>query len=186
MQAKLWQVIWLLLKQWRNWNKPVDFVGLITGLRRFGVEATYEHLEEIRLQEFIDSIENPTPEQVLKNKRLIEQRISEPIIDPETRKRNVELAFEILRKRVEARHPDEADKAFWEAAYKYSFHNPKQLENVDIAQLREAIYRRKKEIHIRKALELLQYPEDIVPGEEPIAVQLAPAEPQEKHILDND
>jgi hypothetical protein len=187
MQVKLWQVIWLLLKQWRDWNKPVDFVGLIAGLRKFGVKtATYEQLEAIQLQEFLDSIENPTPEQVEQNIRLTAPRLTPPVLDEETRAKNLEIDFAALLKRVESKSPEEQDSAFWRAAYRLSVHNPEVRDALDIRYFRKAIAKKRELVERFGQLDWLETPEDIVPGELPIQVNVAPTVPQEKHVLDND
>lgn len=195
MEVKLWQVIWLLLKQWRDWNKPVDFVGLVAGLRKFGVKkATYEQLEEIRLQEFLDSIENPTPEQVAKNIRLVvrPEVPKKPLTEEEQAEyeaeqaRNLEISLAILTKQIEGRSVETMDQSFWDSAYKMSIHYPENKDKVDVQYLRDAIKNKQKMIQLGRGLELLETPEDIVPGEEPIRVQLSVPAPTEKHVLDND
>jgi hypothetical protein len=195
MEVKLWQVIWLLIKQWRDWNKPVDFVGLVAGLRKFGVKkATYEQLEEIRLQEFLDSIENPTPEQVAKNIRLMvrPEVPRKPLTEEEQaeyeaeRLKSLELDLAIISKRIEKKTPEELDRAFWAAAYGTHFHNPIHADKVDMQHLRQTIKKKRELLERFRNTEFLDRPEDIVPGEEPIRVQLAVPAPTEKHVLDND
>lgn len=187
MQVKLWQVIWLLLKQWRNWNNPVDFVGLVVGLRKAGVNtANSDEWEKIRLQEFLDSIENPSTEQIERNKKMVSSRVSLRVIDEETRKKNLEIAFEVIRRQIETRDPEVTDKNFWNAVYALSINNPKNAHIVDNQFLRAAIKNKRKLAEQFGHKEFLEYPEDIVPGEEPIAINLAQAQLQEKHVLDND
>ena len=196
MEVKLWQVIWLLVKQWRDWNKPVNFVGLVAGLRNFGVKtATYEQLEEIRLQEFLDSIENPTPEQVAKNIRLVTRPDvpKKPPTEEEQaeyeaeRARNLELSMAILTKKIENKTPEERDNEFWDIAYKMSFQYPNSAVLIDLQKFREAVKIKRELAERFRNTEFLDRPEDLVPGEEPVRVQLSvPAPPKEKHVLDND
>lgn len=194
MEVKLWQVIWLLLKQWRDWNKPVNFVGLITGLRKFGVKtAKSEELEQIRLNEFIDSIENPTPEQVARNIRLVvpPEVPQKPLTDEEKaeyekrRVKNLELSIAILAKQIESKSPEQMDQAFWDAAYNISAHYPTHVPVIDLQKFREAVKNKQKVTQLGHT-DFLDAPEDIVPGEAPISIQLSVPKPKEKHVLDND
>jgi len=189
MQVKLRQVIWLLLKQWRSWNEPVDFVGLVTGLRKLGVKkATAEEIEAIALQEFADSIINPTPEQVARNIALIAPPSRGPVIDAQKRAVDVNLSAQVIAAQIERLPRDVADANFWNAASRGSIHNDKNHTALDKTLLREAIARKRLLTQNIDNLDFLQYPEDIVPGESPIAMSphVSSTEKPEKHILDND
>jgi hypothetical protein len=64
---KLYQLIWFLIKQWRNWRKPVNPKTLFAYLGRYGVRFTSKDWDEIQTEALLLKIYYPTEEERARN-----------------------------------------------------------------------------------------------------------------------
>lgn len=103
---KLYQLIWLLVKHWRYYKQEVNFVGLYKFLIRKGLgPLTPDEWDDVRSYAFEQSVVEPTPEQVERNKLLVTRSI---------RSGSVEIVPKANHAApIPLESKEEADRQFW-------------------------------------------------------------------------